>query len=146
MGSVDEEHMTFARLSSVQTWLQFGVEEIGLGCDVLGQVFLGGTGMADALPFQAQILEELAHLAGTTPQSGQSKDAFARFGHGAGGLILEGFADQIAIGGHFADRAIEVPTPESVQGSLSERDHVALDCGPTNANDLGRLLACDPLV
>ena len=85
-------------------------------------------------------------MAGTTPQTGQLKDAFARFGHGAGGLIREGFADQRAIGGHFADRAIEVPPPESVQSSLSKRHHVTLDCGSTNANDLGSLLACDPFV
>jgi len=29
----------------VQARLQFGVEKIGLGLDVLGQVFLGGTGI-----------------------------------------------------------------------------------------------------
>ncbi len=85
-------------------------------------------------------------MTGTTPQSGQLKDPFARLGHGASGLSLEGFADQLAIGGHLADRAIEVPPPESVQAALSEGDHVALDCGPTDAHDLSRLLACEPAV
>ena len=107
MGRVDEEHMTVTRSSGVQTWLQFGVEEIGLGLRRARPSFFGRhRDGADTLPFQAQIFEELAHLAGTTPQSGQLKDPFARFGHGAGGLLLEGFADQLAIGGHFTDRAI----------------------------------------
>ncbi len=46
MGRIDEEHMAFSRLSRVQTGLQFRVKEIGLDRDMLGQVFLGGTGMA----------------------------------------------------------------------------------------------------
>src|SRR5712691_9281686 len=75
----------------------------------------------DPLEFQAQVLEKLAHLAGTASQPGQLKDAFARLGHGTNGLLLEGLADQLAIGSHFADRAIDVPMPEAVQASLSER-------------------------
>jgi hypothetical protein len=46
MGCVNEEHMTIPCLSGIQTRLQFGVEEIGLGGNVLGQVFFGGTGIA----------------------------------------------------------------------------------------------------
>ena len=147
MGRVDEEHMARPRLGGVQARLQLGLEEIGLGLDVLGQVFLGGTGIgADPLEFQAHVLEELAHLAGTASQSGQLKDAFARLGHGAGGLLLEGLADQVAIGGHLAHRAIGVPPPQAVQAPVSERGHVPLDGGPTDADDLGRLLARDPVV
>ena len=46
MGGVDKEHMTTPHLGSVQLWLQFFVEKLGLSCDVFGQVFLGGTGIA----------------------------------------------------------------------------------------------------
>src|SRR5206468_2820744 len=45
MGRVDKEHMTVAGLSSIQSGLQLVVVESGLGFDVLGQVFLGGTGI-----------------------------------------------------------------------------------------------------
>ena len=48
MGRIDEEHMALPRSGGVQGGLQLGVEEIGLDGDVLGQVFLGGTGMARA--------------------------------------------------------------------------------------------------
>jgi hypothetical protein len=85
-------------------------------------------------------------LAGTTPQSGEWKDPFARFGHGAGWSFLEGLADQLAIGGHFAFRVIDLPSPKSVQPLLPERDHVALNRGPTHTDDLSRLLACEPTV
>src|SRR5258708_39778844 len=77
--------------------------------------FLGRHGDgANALPFHSQIFEELAHLAGTSSQTSQFKDPFARLGHGASGVILDGFADQLAIGNQLADRAIDVPSPESV--------------------------------
>jgi hypothetical protein len=46
MGRVDEKHMTLPRESGVQLRLQFRVEKLRLGFDVLGQVFLGGTGIA----------------------------------------------------------------------------------------------------
>ena len=46
MGRVDEEHVTLSRLGGVQARLQLGLEKLGLGLDVLGQVFLGGTGIA----------------------------------------------------------------------------------------------------
>ena len=85
-------------------------------------------------------------MAGTAPQSGQLKDPFSRLGHGSGGLILKGFADQLAISGHFADRTIEVPSPESVQSSLSEGYNVTLDCSPSDADDLGGFLTCDSFV
>ena len=39
-----EEHMSLFGHSGVQARLQFVSEELGLGFDVLGQVFLGGTG------------------------------------------------------------------------------------------------------
>ena len=45
MGRVHEEHVTLSRLGGVQARLQFGVEKSRLDCDVLGQVFLGGTGI-----------------------------------------------------------------------------------------------------
>jgi hypothetical protein len=48
MGGVAEEHMTLSRHSRVQKRLQFGFEKLGLGCDMLGEVFFGGTGMARA--------------------------------------------------------------------------------------------------
>ena len=48
MGRIDEEHMALPRSGGVQGGLQLGVEEIGLDGDVLGQVFLGGTGMGRA--------------------------------------------------------------------------------------------------
>jgi hypothetical protein len=85
-------------------------------------------------------------LARTTPKSGQLKDPLSRLGNGASGLVLERFADQLSIGSHFAHRPINVRTPKSVQAALPERDHVTLDRSPTNADDLGRLLACDPVV
>jgi hypothetical protein len=31
------------------------------------------------------------------------------------GLLLKGLADHVAIGGHFADRAIDVPLPQTIQ-------------------------------
>src|SRR3954452_17603410 len=101
---------------------------------------------ADALEFQAQILDELAHLAGTASQPGQLKDAFTRFGHGASGLLLEGLADQVAISGHFAHWAIGIPLPQAIQIPLSKRGHVPLDGGSTGSDDLGRVLALDPVV
>jgi hypothetical protein len=85
-------------------------------------------------------------LTWTAPQSGELKDPFARLGHGAGGSFLEGLADQLAIGGHFAFRVIDLPSPKSLQPLLPERDHVALNRGPTHADDLGGLLACEPTV
>ncbi len=42
-------------------------------------------------------------------------DVFGRLGHGMNELLLEGLANQRAIGGHFADRAIEVPLPQTIQ-------------------------------
>ena len=45
MGRVDEEHMTASRRGGIQAGLQVGFEKLGLGFDVLGQVFLGGTGI-----------------------------------------------------------------------------------------------------
>ena len=45
MGRIDEEHMAVAGDRGVQAGLQLGLEEIGLGPGVLGQVFLGGTGI-----------------------------------------------------------------------------------------------------
>jgi hypothetical protein len=45
MGRVHKEHVTSSCMGVVQERLQFGVEKIGLGLDVLGQVFLGGTGI-----------------------------------------------------------------------------------------------------
>jgi hypothetical protein len=97
-------------------------------------------------PFQAHRFEKLAHLARTASQPGQLKDALARFGHGVDGLLLEGFADQLAVGGHFADRAIGVPLPQTVQASLTKRRHVSLHGGSTNSDDLGRFLARDCVV
>ena len=78
-------------------------------------------------------------MTGTAPQTGQLKDPFARLGHGTGGLLLEGFADQIAIGGHFTDRTIDLATPQSIQASLSERDHITLDRRSPHTDDLGRV-------
>ncbi len=77
-------------------------------------------------------------MTGTTPQSGQFKDPFARLGHGAGRSFLKGLADQVAIGDHFALGTIDVGSPQSVQAPLSESDHVALNRDPTHADDLGR--------
>jgi len=85
-------------------------------------------------------------LAGTTPQTSQLKDPFRRFCHSAGGLLLEGLADQITIGGHFAGRSMDVRPPEPIQASLAKGGHVTLDSGSANANDLGGLLACDAFV
>ncbi len=54
-------------------------------------------------------------------QPGQLKDAFARLGDGRGRLLLEGCADQVAIGGHLAHRTIEIPLPQAVQAPLPKR-------------------------
>src|SRR5262245_3496030 len=45
MGRVHEEHMTLSRHSGIEAWLQVGFEKLGLNFDVLGHVFLGGTGI-----------------------------------------------------------------------------------------------------
>jgi hypothetical protein len=44
MGRVDEEHVSLSRHGGVQAGPQIGFEKSGLDVDVLGQVFLGGTG------------------------------------------------------------------------------------------------------
>jgi len=44
MDRIDEEHMAPAGDRGLRTGLQFGLEEIGLGSGVLGQVLLGGPG------------------------------------------------------------------------------------------------------
>ena len=118
MGRVDEEHVTFTGLGGGQDRLQFGLEKSGLVCNVLGQVFWRHGDRTDPVKLQAQILEELAHLAGPAAQPGQLKDAFARLGDGRGWLLLEGGADQLAIGGHLAHRATEIPLPQAVQAPL----------------------------
>ena len=107
MGRIDEEHVTLSGLGGVQARLQLGLEESGLGLRRARPSFFGRHGdRADPLEFQAHVLEELAHLAGAASQPGQLEDAFARLGHGAGRLLLEGLADQLAIGGHLAHRAM----------------------------------------
>jgi hypothetical protein len=45
MGRVDEEHVTLSRHGGIEAWLQVGLEKLGLDFDVLGQVFLGATGI-----------------------------------------------------------------------------------------------------
>ena len=60
MGRVDEEHVTFASLGGGQDRLQFGLEKSGLVCNVLGQVFFGGTGIARTrLNFRPRSLRNL---------------------------------------------------------------------------------------
>ena len=86
----------------------------------------------------------VAHLAGPAAQPGQLKDAFARLGDGRGWLLLEGGADQLAIGGHLAHRATEIPLPQAVQAPLPKRGHVSLDGGPTDSDSLGRMLTREP--
>ena len=146
MGRVDEEHVTFTGLGGGQDRLQFGVEKSGLVCNVLGQGFFWRHGdRTDPVKLQAQILEELVrHPAGPAAQPGQLKDAFARLGDGRGWLLLEGGADQLAIGGHLAHRATEIPLPQAVQAPLPKRGHVSLDGGPTDSDSLGRMLTREP--
>src|SRR4051812_7931274 len=96
--------------------------------------------------FQAHVLEEFTNLAGTTSQSGQLKDPFTGLGDGADGLFLEGLANQLAISGHLALRAIRVPPPQAIQATLSKRGHVSLNGGPTDADDLSRVLPRGPMV
>jgi hypothetical protein len=100
----------------------------------------------DSLKLQTQILEKFAYVAGTTPQFGQLKNAFARLGYGTDGLLLEGLADQLAISSHFTDRAVDVPLPQSVQASLSKCGYIPLDSGPTDADNLGDVLPRKPLM
>ncbi len=95
---------------------------------------------------QAHVLEQFAHLAGTASQPGQLKDTLAGLGHGADGLFLERLADQVAISGHLADRAIRVPLPQTLQTALSKRGYVPLNGGPTDSDDLGRVLARDSVM
>ena len=66
MGRVDEEHVTFTGLGGGQESATVSdFEKSGLVCNVLGQVVFGGSrGRTDPVKLQAQILEELAHLAG----------------------------------------------------------------------------------
>lgn len=82
----------------------------------------------------------------TTPQSRELKDPFARLGHSADGSFLEGLADQLAIGSHFADWVIDLSSPKTVQAPFPKRNHVALNRGPTDADDLSGLLASEPTV
>ena len=96
---------------------------------------------AGAPPLQAQVLEELPHLRRAAPQTGQLVEAFAGFGDGADGAFLERLADQVAIGGQFAHRPLDVPLPQPVQAPVSERGDVALDGGSSDPGDLGRFLA-----
>ncbi len=46
MRRVDEEHVSLSSLRGVERWLQLAIEKCGLVGNVLGKVFLGGTGMA----------------------------------------------------------------------------------------------------
>src|SRR5271170_7857919 len=86
---------------------------------------------ADALKFQAHVLEELPHLAGAAPQSGQLKDAVAGLGDGVDRLLLEGRANEVAIGGHLALGTMGVARPETFQAPQTKGDDVAMDGGPT---------------
>ena len=145
MGRVDEEHMARSRLSGVQTRLQLGVEKSRLGLDVLGQVLFGRHGdRADALKFQAHVLEELPHLAGAAPQSGQLEDAVAGLGDGVDRSLLEGLTDQLAIGGHLALGTMVVARPEAFQAPRAKGGDVPMDGGPTDADDLGRFFPLGP--
>jgi hypothetical protein len=45
MGRVHKEYVNPSRLGVIQERFQLGVEKFGLGLDVLGQVFWGGTGI-----------------------------------------------------------------------------------------------------
>ena len=49
MGRIDEEHMAVSGYSGIQSRLQLAVVKNRLGFDVLGQVFLGGTGIGRTL-------------------------------------------------------------------------------------------------
>jgi hypothetical protein len=91
-------------------------------------------------------LEELPHLAGTTPQSGQLKDPLARLGHRADGSRLERLKDQVAIGGQFTHLAFEVPASQLVQAAVAECGDVALDGSPSDPGDFGRLLTRESTV
>src|SRR6476660_1331401 len=97
----------------------------------------------DPLELQSQVFEELTHLAGTASQAGQLEDAVTGFRHGADRLLLEGFTDRLAIRSHLAFRSIGVPSPQPVQAAVAKRGDIPLDSGPTNPNDLSRLLACN---
>jgi len=74
------------------------------------------------------------------------KDALAGLGHSADRLLLKGLADQLAIRGHLAFRAIRDPPPQAIQATLSKRDHISLDRGPTDSNNLGCVLPRGPVV
>jgi len=65
------------------------------------------------------------------------KDAFARLGYGTNRMLLEGLADQLATGSQFTDRAMDAPLPRTVQARVSERGHVLLARGKTDARSLG---------
>src|SRR5437868_3422786 len=74
----------------------------------------------DALKFQAHVLEELPHLAGAAPESGQLKDPVAGLGDGVDRSILEGLSDQLAIAGHLALGTIVVARPETFQAARAK--------------------------
>src|SRR6516162_7856539 len=74
---------------------------------------------------EPHVLEESPNLRWAATQPCQLKDALRGLGHGADGLLLERLANQIAIAGHLADRAIGLPTPQAFQAIFSEGGHVA---------------------
>ena len=64
------------------------------------------------LKFQAQVLEELAHLAGAARRPGQLEDAaVARLGGGADRSLRERLTDQVAIGSHLALGTMVIARP-----------------------------------
>src|SRR3954447_1691670 len=103
--------------------------------------FWGGDGDGpDALELQAQPLEELADLAGLAADAGEGLDPLTGLGDGPGRLPGELVADTLGVGGRVAARPGDAPGAEAVEAALAEGGAVALDGGPAEAGDLGRLL------
>jgi hypothetical protein len=61
-------------------------------------------------------------------------------------LLFKGFADQFAISCHLTDRAIGIPSPQAFQATFSKGGYVPLEGGPTDSNDLGRILPSEPVM
>ena len=130
MGRVHEEHMARPRLGGVQARLQLGVEKSRLGLDVLGQLFLGGTGITRTRwNFSPMSLRNFRTWLGPRRSPVSSKMRSQAWAMVWTGLLLEGLADQVAIGGHLALGTMVVALPEAFQAPRAKGGDVAMDGG-----------------
>jgi len=91
--------------------------------------------------------EELAHLTRATSQPDYGR-CIRSPRLGTDGLLLEGFACQLATGSQIADWAIDVPLSADCPGHPLEtplRIAYCLNGAPTGSENPGSLLSCEPV-